>query len=122
MLTRRPSSKETTTLHWQMSDDAWVHWAQGRGKKSVRDVILEEIDQIRKSPEAVKAVKERCEAISPEDPHEVDQRPKHEIKIELPAGDWTEANQRVGRVRTSRLLGALILERRKLETSRKRRL
>ena len=109
MLTGRPSSKETTTLHWQMPDDAWVHWAQGLGEKSVRDVILEGIDQIRKSPEAVR---ERCKAVVQEAPreHEVGQLLKHEIKIELPASDWVEASQRVGPVSTEQLLRALILE------------
>ena len=109
MLTGRPNSKETTTLHWQMPDDAWVHWAQGRGEKSVRDVILDGIDQIRKSPEAVR---ERCEADVQEAPreHEVGQLLKHEIKIELPASDWAGASQRAGRVSTEQLLRALILE------------
>ena len=109
MLTGRPNSKETTTLHWQMPDDAWVHWAQGRGEKSVRDVILDGIDQIRKSPEAVR---ERCEADVQEAPREdgVGQPLKHEIKIELPASDWAGASQRVGRVSTEQLLRALILE------------
>ena len=119
MLTRRPSSKETTTLCWEMSDDAWAHWTQGRGEKSVsvRDVILEGIDQIRKSPEAVKNIRKRCEGDSPEDPseHEVGQSLKHKIKIELPSGDWAAACQRVGPindnpVRTGQLLAALICE------------
>ena len=109
MFTGRSRSKETTTLCWQMPDDAWVHWAQGRGEKSVRDVFLEGIDQIRKSPEAVR---ERCEAIGQEAPRdrEVEQLPKHEIRIELPAGDWAGASRRVGPVSTGQLLGALILE------------
>ena len=109
MLAGRSSSKETTTLHWQMLDDAWVHWAQGRGQKSVRDVIREGIYQIRKNPEAVR---ERCEAIAQVAPrdHEDGQLSKHEIRIELPADDWAEASQRVGRVSTAQLLGALILE------------
>ena len=119
MLTRRPSSKETTTLCWEMSDDAWAHWTQGRGEKSVsvRDVILEGIDQIRKSPEAVKNIRKRCEGDSPEDPseHEVGQALKHKIKIELPSGAWAAACQRVGPindnpVRTGQLLKALIFE------------
>ena len=109
MFARRLSSKETTTLHWRMPDDAWVHWAQGRGEKSIRDVILEGIDQIRKSSEAVK---KRCEAVvrRGQDKHEVSQCTQHEIKIQLPACDWTQACQRVGRVGTRQLLAALILE------------
>ena len=98
MLTRRPSSKETTTLCWGMPDDAWAHWTQGRGEKSVRDVILEGIDQIRKSPEAVKNIRKRCEGGSQEDQgeHEVGQALKHKIEIQLPAGGWAAACQRVG--------------------------
>ena len=117
MLTRRPSSKETTTLCWGLPDDAWAHWTQGRGEKSVREVILEGIDQIRKSPEAVKNIRKRCGGDSPEDPseHEVGQSLKHKIKIELPSGDWAAACQRVGPiddnpVRTGQLLAALIFE------------
>lgn len=102
-------TKETTTLCWQMPDAAWVHWAQGRGEKTIRDVILEGLGQIRKSPEAAKA---RCEAIGKEAPRdrEVEQIPQHEIRIELPAGEWAAASRRVGPVSTGQLLGALILE------------
>ena len=117
MLTRRPSSKETTTLCWKMPDDAWAHWTQGRGEKSVRDVILEGIDQIRKSPEAVKNIRKRCEGGSQEDQgeHEVVQALKHKIEIQLPAGGWAAACQRVGPiddnpVRPGQLLAALIFE------------
>ena len=90
---------------------------QGRGKKPARDVILEEIDQIRKNPEAVKNIRKRCEEVAQEaqGKHEVGQSPKHKSEIQLPAGDWGEACQRVGRidgnpVRTGQLLAALILE------------
>ena len=117
MLTRRPSSKETTTLCWGMPDDAWAHWTQGRGEKSVRDVILEGIDQIRKSPEAVKNIRKRCEGGSQEDQgeHEDAQALKHKIEIQLPAGDWAAACQRIGPiddnpVRPGQLLAALIFE------------
>ena len=114
MTARIPSSKETITLSWEMPYDAWDHWAQGRGEKSVRDVILEAIDQIRKCPEAVK---ERCKSGPPEPSPEGDdgQPRKHRVKIELPTDDWGEAVQLVGRidnrpVGTRRLLAALILE------------
>ena len=109
MFARRSRSKETTTLQWTMADPAWVHWTQGRGEKSVRDVVLEGVDQLRKNPEAVR---ERCKAIAQEHPPEDEdgRHPKHEIRIELPAGDWAEASQRVGSFSTSHLLGALILE------------
>ena len=110
MLAGRRSSKETTTLHWQMSDDAWVHWAQGLGETSVRDVILERIDQIRKNSEVLEVVRGRCEAFAQEVPGEHGQPPKHEIKIQLPAVDWAVACQRVGRFRPSRILAALIRE------------
>ena len=92
-----------------MADDAWLHWAQGRGEKSVRDVILEEIDQIRKSTQD--EIK-RWAAVAPEDlgEHDVGRATQHKIEIQLPAGDWAEACQRVGSVSTSQLLAALILE------------
>ena len=108
-----------------MPDDAWAHWTQGRGEKSVsvRDVILEGIDQIRKSPEAVKNIRKRCEGVSREDQgkhEEVVQSLKHKIKIQLPSGDWAAACQRVGPideggegdnpVRPGQLLAALIFE------------
>ena len=110
MLAGRRSSKETTTLHWQMSDDAWVHWAQGLGETSVRDVILERIDQIRKNSEVLEVVRGRCEAFAQEVPREHGQPSKHEIKIQLPAVDWAVACQRIGRSRPSRILAALIRE------------
>ena len=110
----RPSSKETITLCWEMPDDEWTHWVQGRGKKSVREVILEGIDEIRKNPEAVR---KRCKDVPQKDKgeQEADQSPKHKIEIQLPSSDWGEACQRVGRigcnsVRTGQLLAALILE------------
>ena len=100
-----------------MPDDAWAHWTQGRGEKSVRDVILEGIDQIRKSPEAVKNIRKRCEGVSREDQgeHEIVQSLKHKIEIQLPSGDWAAACQRVGPiddnpVRPGQLLAALIFE------------
>ena len=86
MLTRRSSSKETTTLCWEMPDDAWAHWTQGRGEKSVRDVILEGIDQIRKSSEAVKNIRKCCEGVSQEDQgeHEVGQSSNTKSKFNYP--------------------------------------
>ena len=102
-----------------MPDDAWAHWTQGRGEKSVsfRDVILEGIDQIRKSQEAVENIRKRCEDVSREDQgqREVVQSLKHKIEIQLPSGDWAAACQRVGPiddnpVRPGQLLAALIFE------------
>ena len=108
MFAGRSRSKETTTLDWKMSDAAWVHWAHGRGEKSVADVVLEGVDQLRRTPEPVRA---RCEAISQETSHEEHEGgPTHQIRIQLPASDWAKAIQRVGAVSTRRLLGALILE------------
>ena len=105
---------------------SWNHWAQGRGRKSVGDVILEQIDDIRKNPDAIR---KRCEEVSKEaqdehlqrerpldQPHvEVGQSPKHEIQIQLPASAWGEACQQVGLINddpvcTDHLLAALILE------------
>ena len=93
-----------------MSDDAWVHWAQGLGETSVRDVILERIDQIRKNPEVLEVVRGRCEAFAQGVAGEHGQPPKHKITIQLPAVDWAVACQRVGRFRPSRILAALIRE------------
>ena len=106
MFAGRSTSKETTTLHWKMPDSAWVHWARGRGEKSVRDVIIEGMNQIHLNP---KAVKERCDAIRDEARNEPEDGPKHEIRIELPADGWARAIQRVGPTSTGELLGALIL-------------
>ena len=93
---------------WWMPEDAWLHWAQGRGNRPIRDVILEEIDQIRKNPEAVRA---RCKAIGQEaqPAREVEQVRQHEIRIELPSGVWSAACRQVRPVSTGQLLGALIL-------------
>ena len=113
MFAGRSSSTETITLSWKMPDAAWIHWAHGRGEKSVRDVILDEIDKLHKSPEAVKAAKERCEAIDKDQdaPREDEAgQLQHEIKVQLPAADWGEASLLVGRVSTRQLLAALILE------------
>ena len=112
------SSKETITLRWKMLDKAWSHWVQGLGKKPIRDVLLAELDQVRESPEAVKKIRERCEAVAQElntqDTQSAEQ-PIHEIEIQLPSDDWREACQRVGLidgdpVRTDHLLAALIFE------------
>ena len=96
MFTRRLRSKETITLRWKMGDKAWSHWVQGRGNKPNRDVILEGLDQIRKSREAAKNMKERCKAIVQDT--QSAEPPEHDIKIQLPAADWGEARQDVGSI------------------------
>lgn len=92
-----------------MPDEAWVHWAQGRAEKSIKHVILEGIDQVIKSPESVR---QRCNDVANmgQNKRKVSQCNQHEIKIQLPADEWTHACQQVGQVGTRQLLAALILE------------
>ena len=118
MLAGKPSSKETITLRWSMPDVAWDHWAQGRCDRTVRDVILDGLDQIHKRTEAVKKIRMCCEAVAldmkDQGGSEVNST-KNKIEIQLPSAVWGKACQRVGRindnpVRTRQLLAALILE------------
>ena len=115
MFTRPPRSEEITTLRWDMPQEAWDHWVQGKGDKSVRDVILEGLEQTRKNPDAIR---KRCKEVAQEaqdEPVDVGQSCKHEIHIQLPSAGWAGACQRVGRingnpVRTGQLLASLILD------------
>ena len=42
------NSREETILKWLMGDESWSHWAQGLGKQTVSDVVLEGLREIRK--------------------------------------------------------------------------
>lgn len=102
-----------------MDDESWSHWAQGRGKKSVAEIISEQLEAIRKRPQVRECVKRWCETVREyqieQDPHAPEEWP-HKIVIQLPAAIWGEACQQVGELKngepvsTSRLLAALILE------------
>ena len=116
-----------------MDDESWSHWAQGRGKKSIAEIISEQLVAIQKRPQVRECVKRWCETVREyqeyekegqglvgkyrieQDPHAPEER-THKIAIQLPAAIWGEAYQRVGvlkngePVSTSRLLAALILE------------
>ena len=48
------NSREETILKWLMGDESWSHWAQGLGKQTVSDVVLEGLREIRKNPEEAK--------------------------------------------------------------------
>ena len=108
--------EETITLTWSMDDDSWSHWAQGRGSQTVSAVVLEGLNEIRKSPEVRKEIKSCCERIREDQKSTVQntQEGKHRIEIQLPSVDWGEAFQLVGTpgdpVNPSHLLAAVILE------------
>ena len=115
-----PDPKETIILRWSMDDESWSHWAQGRGKQTVRAVVLEMLSEIRRSQAAREGVKQRCEAIrrqqeSPPPEEKVASR-ENKIEIRLPASDWGEACQQIGRleggdpVRPNQLITAMIRE------------
>lgn len=111
------SPKETITLSWLMDDDSWSHWAQGRGRQAVSTVVLEGLNEIRKSPEARTEIKNWCESIAERkkrDHRNREAKHRNQIEIQLPAADWGEACQLVGKpgdpVNPSYLLAAVILE------------
>ena len=114
------SPKETIILSWPMDDKPWSHWVQGRGKKTVRDVFREGLDEIRKNPEAKDKIRSQCERIRRSreligPAVQKTDRPRHRIKIQLPADHWNEACQRIGRIEgeavsTGELLAAVIIE------------
>ena len=113
------SGKETITLSWSMDDKSWSHWAQGRGKKTVSAVILEELHAIQKDQAALENIRSCiAEIVIPEEQKSSgpDTQEPHRIKIEIQllAADWGEACQRVGKtngpVSPSQLLAAMILD------------
>ena len=104
-----------------MDDKSWNHWTQGRGKQTVSGVVLEGLHAIQENQDALENIRscitkyvipEKQESSGP-DTHE-----PHRIKVEmqLPAADWGDACQRVGKpngidpVGSSQLLAAVILE------------
>ena len=115
------SGKETITLSWSMDDESWSHWAQGRGKKTVSAVILEELHAIQKDQAALKNIRscitkkvipeeQESRGLDTQEPHRI------QVEIQLLAADWGEACQRVGKpngddpVSPSQLLAAMILD------------
>ena len=108
-------SEETMTLCWSMTEETWSHWAQGRGKQTVDDVVRKELKKIRKDQQVREAVRRRCKAIeSASERSTVEEARPHKIRIELPSKDWGEVCQLVGKpgcpIDTQWLLGAMILE------------
>ena len=73
-----------------MDDDSWSHWAQGRGRQTVSAVVLEGLNEIRKSPKEREKIKSRCESIREDQKSTGQDRQegKHRIEIQLPAADW----------------------------------
>ena len=115
------SGEETITLRWSMDDKSWSHWAQGRGKQTVRAVILEELRAIQKDQAALEKIRSciRNDVIPEEqEPRDLDTQEQHRIKVEIQllAADWGEACQRVGKpngddpVSPRQLLAAMIIE------------
>ena len=118
------SRKERITLRWSMGDRSWSHWAQGRGGKTEKTVVLEQLEKLRKNSEALRCVQLRCAQLRRsvlESPGQDKQKDnlRNEIEIQIPSADWGEACQRVGMiedgiddgpVRPSELLAAIILE------------
>ena len=111
------SGKETITLSWSMDDESWSHWAQGLGKQTISDVVLEGLREIRKNPKEAKKIILRCDSIGMDnqDPSSTDTKKPNSIEIQLPSAHWTEACQRVGYlgdnpVRPRQLLAAVILD------------
>ena len=115
------SGEETITLRWSMDDKSWSHWAQGRGKQTVRAVILEELRAIQKDQAAPGKIRSciRDDVIPEEqDQRDLDTQEQHRIKVEIQllAADWGEACQRVGKpngddpVSPRHLLAAMIIK------------
>ena len=112
------NNREETILKWLMDDESWSHWAQGLGKQTARDVVLEGLREIRKNPKEAEKLNLRCKSISMEEQESSGADPKklfYGMEIQLPAADWTETCQRVGTpgghpVRSRQLLAAVILE------------
>lgn len=115
------SANETITLRWSMDDESWSHWAKGRGKQTVKGIVLEALKEVRKKPQARKRIKDRCASIREdrESPNLAPEptEPKHKVDIQLPAAIWGEACRCVGRemipgnpVKPGELLAAVIIE------------
>ena len=112
------NSREETTLKWLMDDESWSHWAQGLGKQTVRDVVLEGIRKIRKNQKEAEKINLCCKSISMEEQESSGADTKklfYGMEIQLPAADWTETCQLVGTpgghpVRSRQLLAAVILK------------
>ena len=110
-------TEETITLRWSMDDEAWGHWAQGRGRKTATDVIREGVNEILNSREANERVRKRCRAVEKSRERRGGQAQDaklHRITVQLCAADWGEACQRVGEpgnpVRSMDLIAAVIIE------------
>ena len=110
------TSNDTLTLRWGMDDEAWSHWAQGRGREAVSDVIREGVDEIRRSGEARQRAQTLCANLerSSDRNSVATDRGKHSIAVELSAADWGEACQLAGKpgspVSPGAVLAAIILE------------
>lgn len=108
--------KEYLTLNLSMHDEAWSHWAQGRGKQTVHAVISDGIGKIRRSREAREKARHHCASLNEKDlPINSDtSNAMQDIEVQLSASDWGEACQLVGEpgapVSTGHLLVAIILE------------
>ena len=110
-------TEETITLGWSMDDEAWSHWAQGRGRQTATDVVREGVNEILNSREASERVRRRCHAVEKSrERHSGEKRESKQqtIAVRLCAADWEAACQRVGEsgnpVRSMDLLAAVIIE------------
>ena len=108
---------EVFSLRWTMDDESWSHWAQGRGRQTVSEVVHAEVEKVRKGDAVRERIRKRCAGIEQscvsggvdaEDAH------LHEVEVQLSAADWGEACQLVGEpgnpVKPRCMLAAVILE------------
>lgn len=90
---------EIITLRWTMSDETWSHWAQGRGKKTIFEVVQGQIEKINKDENIARKIRDRGVSLrctdATNDQQELDAKP-HYIEIQMNAADFGEACQRVG--------------------------
>lgn len=110
------TSNDTLTLRWEMDDEAWSHWTQGRGRKTVSDVIREGIDKLRRSGEVRVRAQKLCANLEQSSNRNTVGKVsgKHSIAVELSAADWGEACQLAGEpgspVSPGAVLAAIVLE------------
>ena len=92
-------TEETITLGWSMDDEAWSHWAQGRWRRTVTDVVREEVNKILNSRETREKVRKRCRAMEKTQERRGGERreaKQQAITVQLCASDWEAACQQAG--------------------------
>ena len=108
-------TEETVTLRWTMDDESWSHWTQGRGRRTVSEVVRAEVNRIRERDATRKRIRERCAVLKRSRISDrQDGKKPNEVEVQLSSADWGEACQLVGEpgdpVSSKYVLAAVIIE------------